>query len=624
MFADSTTNSPRGGSGDAVAYEIEIPASGSWLLWARLYYPGKPGSNDANSFLVRIDGGPLAKLGNNRDYFRTWHFDGDGTKESGTPAPLSLGQLAAGMHTIQIEKREVASGGAPRLDVLCLTQNPDITPDDAAACAAGIDCSGPGMGSTTSSTTSTTSSTTTSTSTSTTEAHVTTTYAAPTTTLLIVTTTTLPAPPPPPVVDVVCVRAAEARQLSGSMTLGSAYAAGDDSDVAGDSLGARLLYADSGQNAFSGGRGDEVEYEVFIPEAGEWFVWGHLYYPGRPYSNDANSFFVRVDGGPRLKLGNKNDRFRQWHFDGDGSSTRGGPSPLSVGVLSSGLHSIVVEKREVQPIPPRLDLICLSQEPVEPSADQVCAALGSCITSTTLPVGGPSSTTSSTSLPPTTSTSTSTTTSTSTSTTTLPVVTTSTTLMTTSTTLPAPDVELFCISAGNDPTALFNGAMTADSTFAGGNDSDPYADSLGDVLLYADSSSSAFRGGSSDWVEYLIDFPSAAHWYFWGRFYYPSAPGSNGPNSFFLSLDNNAPLKIGNNKERFRTWHFDGDGTVEIGDPKGLDLGYVTAGLHTVVIEKREVSAGDKPRMDALCFSKQAKIAPADSEACSAMPGCTH
>ena len=140
LFADSSSNAFNGGSGDSVSYPIDLPAGGSWFLWARFYYPGAPGSNDANSFLAKVDGGPLLKLGNNKDFFQTWHWDGDGEAETGPVAPLALGSLAAGVHSLVIEKREVVPT-PPRLDVVCLTQDPDAVPTDAQACAALGGCS---------------------------------------------------------------------------------------------------------------------------------------------------------------------------------------------------------------------------------------------------------------------------------------------------------------------------------------------------------------------------------------------------------------------------------------------------------------------------------------------------
>ena len=119
-------------SPDAAAYLVELPEAGHWYAWVRVYYPGTPGSNDANSFFLQVDGGAPLKLGNNRDYFQIWHWDGDGEIENGPPTALPLGHLGAGLHEIVIGKREVAPI-PPRLDVIFLTTDPLAMPGDRAA-----------------------------------------------------------------------------------------------------------------------------------------------------------------------------------------------------------------------------------------------------------------------------------------------------------------------------------------------------------------------------------------------------------------------------------------------------------------------------------------------------------
>ena len=41
--------------------------------------------------------------------------------------------------------------------------------------------------------------------------------------------------------------------------------------------------------------------------------------------------------------------------------------------------------------------------------------------------------------------------------------------------------------------------------------------------------------------------------------HYADAPGSNGPNSFLVSVDGGAPLKLGNNKDFYQQFHWDGE-----------------------------------------------------------------
>jgi hypothetical protein len=120
---------------DEVAYSVGIPATGTWYLWARMYYPGttlQP-TNDRYSFWVSIDGGAAEILGNRKDIDQTWHWD------SAAGSLLSLGNLSAGNHSLRIwnwEARELAGSKlSSRLDVLLLTREVGYNPNDADAAA---------------------------------------------------------------------------------------------------------------------------------------------------------------------------------------------------------------------------------------------------------------------------------------------------------------------------------------------------------------------------------------------------------------------------------------------------------------------------------------------------------
>lgn len=458
VFAAGDRNAMSGGSGDEVRYTVTLPASGDWYLWARLYYPGAPDSNDANSFFVRVDEGSRLKLGNNKDFFRVWHWDGNGAVESGLPSPLALGRLAAGPHEVVIEKREVVPI-APRLDVLVFTRDPDWTPGDTEALTAldlplepGAPAPLPPESTTT--TTSSTSTTTTSTTSSTTTSTTSSTTSSTTTTTLPATCSAgeacddgdpctvgdacsdgecrgwpldcshLDGPCTAGVCDpqtAECVRALEPAGtpcddasactegdaceadgvcagafacdddsfcdaeasvcrlraevwvfpgveptaiFEGAMQAGEDFADGDDLDPFADSITPLLLYAGGSKNdPRKADSGDQATYRVKLPFSGRWYLWARLYYPGEPRSQDANSFFVRVDDGPALKLGDKRDYFRTWHWDGDGDDSRGEPAPLPLGELAAGAHDLVIAKREVRPVAPRLDVIVLTQDP---------------------------------------------------------------------------------------------------------------------------------------------------------------------------------------------------------------------------------------------------------------------
>ena len=137
IYPDSQNDAYDAGSGDETQYTISLPESGRWYLWGRFYYPGA--DDEANSFFVTVDDRDPLPFGNNRDFYRQWHWDGDGDIESGKKRPVALGYLDAGRHTITISKRE--SGDQPPLiDVLHLTRSPDRKPDDQVAAAVLAEC----------------------------------------------------------------------------------------------------------------------------------------------------------------------------------------------------------------------------------------------------------------------------------------------------------------------------------------------------------------------------------------------------------------------------------------------------------------------------------------------------
>jgi len=366
VFADSASNGFSGLSGDEVSYVVNVPADDSYYLWGRFYYPDAPGSNGANSFLASIDGGTMQTFGNDSSAFQLWHFDGAGG------APLALGPLTAGAHTLTIIKRE-AVPVPPRLDVLCLTADPAMLPSDALACAAIGGCSaGPTTTTLPAPTTTLPAPTTT-----TVPTPTTTTLPAPTTTTLpaatttsTTTSTTIPDPG-----DLFCWAAGSGQSpvFSDDMTTSLDYTAGADLDPTADNLTAPLVFADSNKNGYSGFSGDEVTYTVNLPSADGWYLWGRFYYPGTPGSNEANSFLATMDDGAMQTFGNDAGSFQTWHYDGHGGG------PLSLGPLAAGEHELTIIKREALPIPPRMDVLCLTTDPtVQPSDLAVCSAMGGC------------------------------------------------------------------------------------------------------------------------------------------------------------------------------------------------------------------------------------------------------
>lgn len=146
------------------------------------------------------------------------------------------------------------------------------------------------------------------------------------------------------------------------------------------------------------------------------------------------------------------------------------------------------------------------------------------------------------------------------------------------------------IAAAADPTAERRGTMTSDAAYTAGDDDDAEADALTGELLFALSTSNALSGGSGDEVRYEVEVPTSAVWYLWGRFYYPGEPGSSDANSFVARVDAGSALTFGNSTDHYRQWHWGGEPSTQSGAPqRALPLGQLTAGPHTLVIEKREV-----------------------------------
>ena len=794
VYSTSSLQAFRQGSGDQVTYTIEIPSEGDYWAHGRMYFPGAPNSNDANSFWVSVDAGTAAKFGNNKDYFQTWHWGGDGNIESGPSGGAPVGVLSAGTHTVTLEKREVLPAGtAPRLDMICLSRNGAEAPSDEVAlgvaglggCASNADCTDgngctddvcevdgscsftnntascdDGIGCTSGDVcsdgvcagtedcadgescnyatgicaaplcTSNEECADYSACTDdvcdptigclnipiscddsdgctidscdallgcqnepvvcddglncTTEACVdggcVFTDACPAGSVCNIATDTCDLD-----TGLVCIAAGSDPTLvvSGAMVTGGEFTGGSDLDSERDNLTAPLLYAASTQNAFNGESGDEASYTIVVPEAGEYDLWGRLYYDGESGSNIANSFLVRMNGGAATSFGNNRDMNGLYHWDGDGAVQEGPVAGLPVGTLEAGAHSIVIEKREVNPVAPRLDVLCLSPAgnaaPSDEEAlaamtrrfcvedahcqagelctsgvcvpevlcvsdsecddgnactDDECAANGcvnrpvSCddgdactVDSCDLATGGCNN----------------------------DVISCDDGDACTVDTCDAvtgcandavvcgdgefcnaingaceviPAAQMVCVAA-DDISAVFSGAMTADAAFSGGNDPDAELDSISDVMAYAASTTNSFSAGSGDEVTYDINVPAAGHYYAWARMLYPSQSGGNAANSFFLSVDGAAAAKLGNNKDMHQRFHWDGDGNYENGPVVSLEIGMLEAGAHSITVEKREVlPVGEEPRLDVICLTEDGVNPPSDADVIAHLSRC--
>jgi hypothetical protein len=118
-------------------YRVQIPHKGRWTLWARVRYPT---GGDLSFSLVLLDeaGTPLPGrvLGNCGANDKRWHWTGSGggstTPPPGRPIVLAL---KPGEFVFRIAPRETAGSvtANPRLDCLCLAEDPAYVPTDADA-----------------------------------------------------------------------------------------------------------------------------------------------------------------------------------------------------------------------------------------------------------------------------------------------------------------------------------------------------------------------------------------------------------------------------------------------------------------------------------------------------------
>lgn len=171
------------------------------------------------------------------------------------------------------------------------------------------------------------------------------------------------------------------------------------------------------------------------------------------------------------------------------------------------------------------------------------------------------------------------------------------------------------IPAATYQPRTFTGAMTIGTHYTSDTsnppDADPLADSLVGQCVFADTDVDS----GQDWVEYLVNFPTTGKWYAWGRFYYPGAPNSDDPNSFYLRVDG-GPEAVFGNEFAFRQWHWDGDADPQQQQRAGLNLGLVSAGQHTIRIRAREADRGIGPRLDMLMLTNNSACIPTDAQSC--------
>jgi hypothetical protein len=118
-------------------YRVEVPHEGRWTLWARVRYP----SGTDHSFGIVLPGQEVTLsgrqvLGNCGANGKRWHWTGrGGGSTSKPPGKPIVFDLEPGEFVFRITPREGAGSAehSPRLDALCLTDDPAYVPTEADA-----------------------------------------------------------------------------------------------------------------------------------------------------------------------------------------------------------------------------------------------------------------------------------------------------------------------------------------------------------------------------------------------------------------------------------------------------------------------------------------------------------
>lgn len=115
-------------------YAVDVPKAGTYFVWGRFQYPSGAGESFAFAAQTETPSRDLSMaIGNSAVKAKEWHWD---SQSGGDAVPPGSGRrvvrLPKGKVTIRIYAREGGNGAEsnPRLDVICLTDNPAYVPND--------------------------------------------------------------------------------------------------------------------------------------------------------------------------------------------------------------------------------------------------------------------------------------------------------------------------------------------------------------------------------------------------------------------------------------------------------------------------------------------------------------
>lgn len=121
-------------------YTVHIPRPGRWTIWARVRYPrGGDQSFGLGTPDEPLDLSGTRAIGNCGQAGKAWHWTGRGGGLTSAPPGMPITRkLPAGPFTFRIYPREGTGAAltAPRLDALCISEDPEYRPTDADAQAA--------------------------------------------------------------------------------------------------------------------------------------------------------------------------------------------------------------------------------------------------------------------------------------------------------------------------------------------------------------------------------------------------------------------------------------------------------------------------------------------------------
>jgi hypothetical protein len=305
--ASDVKNTDNQSQSDCAAYRIDIPTTDNYTLWARMFYPGDNTiQNRPNSFFVSLDTDLPKVLGNSEAVHGRWRWEGS------RELPLPLGLLSQGEHVLRIWRREALESqkASPRLDVLCITNDSAYRPTDADVQLA----AGP--------------------------------FEVAADRLAQVLGER--ARNERPRIDI-WVSASDGK-CQGKMALREAQGA----------LTARVLYPNVDlHNVDDRNRDHMATFEIDVPKAGPYFLWGRLAYPGS-IGNNPNSFFVAIDNTAAQVLGNTERQGLTWRWEGQESL-----QAIPLGNLTEGRHQLKVWLREAmisQQSVPYLDMLLVTND----------------------------------------------------------------------------------------------------------------------------------------------------------------------------------------------------------------------------------------------------------------------